>query len=69
MTLIAQARAQCQKVVVSIFVNPLQFAPHEDFSKYPRPFERDLKLCEEERVLMRCFIRKQKSCMELMGKT
>jgi pantoate--beta-alanine ligase len=50
MALIAQAKGECEKVVVSIFVNPLQFAPHEDFSKYPRPFERDLKLCEEAGV-------------------
>lgn len=46
MTLIERARAECDKVVVSIFVNPLQFAPHEDFDKYPRPFERDLAMCE-----------------------
>jgi len=46
MSLIARARQQCDKVAVSIFVNPLQFAPHEDFDRYPRPFEKDLAMCE-----------------------
>jgi pantoate--beta-alanine ligase len=46
MSLIANARLACDKVVVSIFVNPLQFAPHEDFDKYPRPLERDVFMCE-----------------------
>ena len=37
-------------VVVSIFVNPTQFGPKEDLSKYPRPFEQDLALCKREGV-------------------
>ena len=38
------------RVVVSIYVNPTQFAPHEDLSTYPRDLSRDLKLCREARV-------------------
>ena len=49
-TLIEQARAQCQRVVVSIFVNPLQFGPNEDFDRYPRTFAKDVEMCSEAGV-------------------
>jgi pantoate--beta-alanine ligase len=44
--LIGRARAECQTVVVSIFVNPLQFDRADDLARYPRPLEADLALCE-----------------------
>ncbi|MBI3865349.1 MAG: pantoate--beta-alanine ligase [Planctomycetia bacterium] len=47
LSLIQAAREQCDFVVVSIFVNPTQFGPQEDFAKYPRNLEVDLKLCGE----------------------
>src|SRR5579871_5314828 len=50
LSLVRAARARCGVVIVSIFVNPTQFGPSEDFSKYPRTFERDCKLLEAERV-------------------
>lgn len=46
--LIRAARLQCDALVVSIFVNPAQFAPTEDLVKYPRPIAKDRALCREE---------------------
>jgi pantoate--beta-alanine ligase len=43
--LVEACRAECPCVVVSIFVNPTQFGPTEDFSRYPRTFDADLELC------------------------
>jgi pantoate--beta-alanine ligase len=51
-SLVRAARQQCDAVAVSIFVNPTQFGPKEDFSKYPRTFERDCELLEAEGVAM-----------------
>lgn len=44
-SLMERAGQMRPRVVVSIFVNPTQFGPNEDFSKYPRPLEKDLELC------------------------
>jgi pantoate--beta-alanine ligase len=50
LSLVQAAKAQSDFVVVSIFVNPLQFGPQEDFSKYPRTFERDRTVLEQAGV-------------------
>ena len=49
-SLIRRARRENDAVVVSIFVNPAQFGPGEDFTRYPRPFARDATLCRQEGV-------------------
>jgi pantoate--beta-alanine ligase len=46
--LMRTARARCETVVVTIFVNPLQFGPGEDLDRYPRTFEADLAICRDE---------------------
>ncbi|MED1468026.1 pantoate--beta-alanine ligase [Bacillus salipaludis] len=50
LSLIKKAREENELVVLSIFVNPLQFGPNEDFATYPRDFERDRALAESEGV-------------------
>jgi len=49
-SLLRAARAHGDAVVASIFVNPTQFAPGEDFERYPRTFDTDLEVCEREAV-------------------
>jgi len=50
LTLVRQARAENSSVVVSIFVNPTQFGPQENFNSYPRDTQRDLAMLEKEQV-------------------
>src|SRR3989338_5478006 len=49
-SIIRKARLDTDCVVVSIFVNPIQFGPKEDFKRYPRDLDRDLKLCKANGV-------------------
>lgn len=51
-SLIEAAAKKCDFVVVSIFVNPTQFGPGEDFEKYPRPLKADLEICRKAGVDM-----------------
>jgi len=48
--LIKTVRAQCDVVTVSVFVNPLQFGPTEDYSRYPRTWPQDLDICDRNGV-------------------
>lgn len=45
LSLIKKAKETCDRVVVSVFVNPIQFGPSEDFDKYPRTLDKDMELC------------------------
>jgi pantoate--beta-alanine ligase len=49
-SLIKKARETCDKVIVSVFVNPVQFGPNEDYDKYPRMLEADTELCDRNGV-------------------
>lgn len=50
LSLIKKAVEKCDRVVVSVFVNPIQFCPGEDLDKYPRTLDADQKLCEDNGV-------------------
>lgn len=50
LSLIRKATEKCDRVIVSIFVNPIQFCPGEDLDKYPRTLEADTKMCDEAGV-------------------
>jgi len=50
LSLVRQAQVQCDVVVVSIFVNPMQFGPTEDFARYPRNPEKDFELLQSSKV-------------------
>jgi len=52
MSLVALAAERCEAVAASIFVNPTQFAPHEDLAQYPRPIEADLAKLEAADVAL-----------------
>ena len=50
MALVREAKRRAKRVVVSVFVNPTQFAPHEDFASYPRNFASDVKALRDAKV-------------------
>ena len=52
LSLVDASLSECDRTVVSIFVNPTQFSPEEDLQQYPRPLEQDLELLEERGVWM-----------------
>jgi pantoate--beta-alanine ligase len=52
LSLVALAAESCDRVMASVYVNPTQFAPHEDFDEYPRDTEGDLSLLEQAGVRM-----------------
>ena len=49
-SLIKKSVSQNNITVVSVYVNPIQFGPNEDYEKYPRPIEKDIKVCKENKV-------------------
>ena len=50
MSLMERARKECDRVVTSVFVNPIQFGPNEDYDSYPRDLERDAAIAESKGV-------------------
>ncbi len=50
LSLVKEAKKSTDFIVMSIFVNPIQFSPNEDFNKYPRPIEKDIELADREGV-------------------
>ena len=50
LSLVERARRECDRVVASVFVNPLQFGPQEDYARYPRPLDSDLDLLARAEV-------------------
>ena len=50
LSLVKASKKKCQKTVVSVFVNKLQFGPNEDFNAYPRFIEQDIALLENEKI-------------------
>ena len=50
LSLVKASKKKCQKTVVSVFINKLQFGPHEDFNAYPRFIEQDIALLENEKI-------------------
>jgi len=50
LSLIKQAKKECKYVVVSIFVNPTQFGPNEDYKRYPRNLNKDISLLKKEKI-------------------
>lgn len=50
LSLIKKARRECDFVIISIYVNPIQFGPKEDYKRYPRDLKRDKRLAREEKV-------------------